>query len=374
MAKAISIIIPTYKEKVNIIPLVERIANNLSKYDYEIVIVDDNSSDGSEELVSTLAKKYPIKIIVRKNKRGLSSAVVDGIASTESEDVIVMDADLQHPPEVLSAIVKALENHDFVMGSRYIKGGSPGEWNLTRKIVSRAATLMALPLAPKIKDRMSGFFGFKRTVVDASTLSPTGWKIGLEILVRSKFKAPTEVAYTFVPRARGESKLSWRIMGQYLQQLFYLYSYKYQILNFMLVGGIGFLINMVLYSILVLVPALKTFAFNRVGTTYYIPPFILSSLVAIVCNYLMNKAWTFRGWNEQKGGFIRYLTMGLVALIPDSGLLIVFVQFGKLPPVPAAALAIIIMFFVRYMIARNWVWKKKTPKKHLFTENSNSIK
>ena len=101
MTKAISIIIPTYKEKENIVPLIERIHNSLSKYDYEIVIVDDNSADGSEELVAGLAKKYPVKIIVRKNKRGLSSAVVDGIASTESEFVIVMDADLQHPPEVL---------------------------------------------------------------------------------------------------------------------------------------------------------------------------------------------------------------------------------------------------------------------------------
>ena len=86
---------------------------------------------------------------------------------------------------------------------------------------------------------MSGFFGFKRSRVDTTSLSPTGWKIGLEILVRSKFKAVTEVPYTFVPRARGESKLSRRIIGQYLKQLMDLYSFKYQILNFMVVGGIG---------------------------------------------------------------------------------------------------------------------------------------
>ena len=363
MTKAISIIIPTYKEKENIGCLVERIHNNLAKYDYEIVIIDDNSSDGSEELVADLVRRYPVKIIVRKNKRGLSSAVVDGIASTDSENVIVMDADLQHPPEVLPDIVKALENHDFVMASRYIKGGSPGEWKLSRKIVSKGATLLALPLAPKVKDPMSGFFGFKRSVVNIASLSPTGWKIGLEILVRSKFKAVIEVPYTFVPRAHGESKLSRRIMTEYLKQLFYLYSFKYPILDFMVVGGIGTVINLGVYSLLVLLPALKTFQYNVVGKTYYFPPFILSSLVAIVSNYLMNKAWTFRGWKEQKGGFARYLTMGVIALIPDSGLLIIFVEFGKLPYVLAAALAIVINFIFRFLIARSWVWKTITPAK-----------
>jgi dolichol-phosphate mannosyltransferase len=366
MTKAISIIIPTYKEKENILPLVERINSSLSKYDYEIVIVDDNSADGSEELVACLAEKYPVKIMVRKNKRGLSSAVVDGITSTDSDFVIVMDADLQHPPEVLPDIVKALENHDFVMGSRYIKGGSPGEWKLSRKIVSKVATLMALPIAPKVKDPMSGFFGFKRSVVDIATLSPTGWKIGLEILVRSKFKSVTEVPYTFVPRAHGESKLSRRIMGEYIRQLLDLYSYKYQVLNFMVVGGIGWLINLGLYSLLLLVPALKGVQWNFLGKDQhnYLLPFIISSLVAMISNYLMNRVSTFKGWKEQKSGFIRYMAMGLGTLFLDMGLLVLFVKYGNFPYVPAAALAILIAFVVRFLIARSWVWKKKSPKKN----------
>jgi len=367
MSKDFSIIVPTYKEKDNIATLVERISKNLSNISYELVIIDDNSADGSEELVAGLSQKYPVKIIVRKNKRGLASAVVDGIAGVDSANVIVMDADLQHPPEVLPAIVKALQDHDFVMASRYIKGGSAGEWKLSRKIVSRVATLLALPLAPNIQDRMSGFFGFKRAMVDTASLSPTGWKIGLEILVRSKFKSVTEVPYTFVPRAHGESKLSRRIMGQYIRQLMDLYSYKYQILNFMVVGGIGYLINISLYSLLILLPALKTLDINKLlgeGKPNYLPPFVLSSLVAIICNYLMNRASTFKGWNEQKGGFGRYLVMALGTLVLDTVLLWVFVRFGNLSPVPAAALAILIAFGVRYIIARSWVWKKKAPQKN----------
>ena len=155
MLETVSIVVPTYKEKDNILTLVKRVNNSLSQYNYEIVIVDDDSGDGTAELVSSLSVEFPVKIIIRKNKRGLASAVVDGIASLNSEKVIVMDADLQHPPEVLPAIVNALENNDFVMGSRYIKGGSPGQWKLSRKIVSAVANLLSLPLAPKIKDRMS---------------------------------------------------------------------------------------------------------------------------------------------------------------------------------------------------------------------------
>jgi len=364
MAKDFSIIVPAYKEKDNLEALIERIHRNLSNISYELVIIDDNSADGSEELVAGLSQKYPVKIIIRKNKRGLASAVVDGIASVDSENIIVMDADLQHPPEVLPAIVKALENHDFVIASRYIKGGSPGEWQLSRKIVSKVATLLALPIVPKIKDPMSGFFGFKRSRVDTTSLSPTGWKIGLEILVRSKFKAVTEVPYTFVPRARGESKLSRRIIGQYLKQLMDLYSFKYQILNFMVVGGIGALINLGLYTLLLHVPILKNVQWDWLGNgkDNYLLPFIISTLVAMICNYLLNRVSTFKGWKEQKGGFGRYMTMGILTSIIDYGLLVLFVKYGHLAYELSAILAIIIAFVVRFIIARSWVWKQKTAK------------
>ena len=286
-------------------------------------------------------------------------------SSTSSENVIVMDADLQHPPEVLPAIVKALENHDFVMASRYIKGGSPGEWKLSRKIVSKVATLLALPIAPKIKDPMSGFFGFKRSMVDTASLSPPGWKIGLEILVRSKFKAVTEVPYTFMPRARGESKLSRHIMGEYVKQLIDLYSYKYQILNFMVVGGIGALINLGLYTLLLHVPILKNVQWDWLGNgkDNYLLPFIISTLIAMICNYLLNRVSTFKGWKEQKGGFGRYMTMGILTSIIDYGLLVLFVKYGRLAYELSAILAIIIAFVIRFIIARSWVWKQKRSSK-----------
>ncbi|MBN1643204.1 MAG: glycosyltransferase family 2 protein [Dehalococcoidales bacterium] len=362
MGKAVSVIVPTYNEKDNVARLVERIHTSLSDYDYEVVFIDDNSKDGTADLIQALSGKYPVKVVVRKDKRGLASAVADGISYVSGEFVIVMDADLQHPPEVLPDIFKALKNHEFVMASRYIKGGSPGQWTLSRRIVSLVANLLALPLAFKVKDRVSGFFGFRRASVDAKALNPLGWKIGLEILVRGRFGLVSEVPYTFARRSQGTSKLSKRIIWQYIRQLVKLYSYKFQILDFMIVGGIGYIINIALYSLLTLLPALKTFEFNQLGKPYYLPPFIVSSLVAIISNYLMNRAWTFRGWKERKGGFGRYLLMGLATLLLDMGFLFVLVEYCNFSPVPAAALAIFIVFLVRFIIARSWIWKR-TPNK-----------
>jgi len=358
MKKTLSILVPTYNEKENVPLLIEQVDAVLKGSDYEIFFVDDNSRDGTAEAIEGLSSKYPVRVMVRKDKRGLASAVVDGIKQSDSEYVIVMDADLQHPPAILPAMFKALQNNDFVMGSRYAKGGSPGEWKLTRKIVSFVANLLALPLVPKIKDRVSGLFGFRREALDVSTLSPVGWKIGLEIAVRGKYKTMTEVPYTFSPRAKGTSKLSRKIIWEYVQQLVSLYFAKFQILNFMVVGGLGFIVNILIMNALIKWPPAPWFTISGsfLGTKYYLLPFFISSLVAIVFNYLLNKYWTFKGWAEKKLGGLRYFVMAGATLVLDMLALFVFVTYGKIPPVPAAALAILLVFIVRFLIARKWVW------------------
>jgi len=357
---SVSIIVPTYNERDNIAPLVERIHRTLHDDHHEIVFVDDDSRDGTADVAKSLMDKFPVKVFVRKNERGLSSAVVYGLKQATSDFVVVMDADLQHPPETLAPMLAALQKNDLVVASRYTKGGSPGNWPLTRRIISFVANLIALPLAPRVKDRMSGFFGFRRTSVNAEKLNALGWKIGLEIMVRGNQRSVSEVPYTFERRVHGSSKLSRNIIFQYLRQAISLYFHKYRIINFMMVGGIGYVINISLYSALTLIPALKSYEFNQVGETYYVPPFVLSSLVAIVSNYLMNRAWTFRSWTEHRAGFGRYMLMAIVTLVLDTGLLFAFVEKGNLPPQPAAALAILIVFVARYLIARSWVWSQKS--------------
>ncbi len=364
MKKTLSIIVPTFNEKENVPLLIERVAVALQGVDYEIFFVDDNSRDGTADAINAQSVKYPVRVLVRKDKRGLASAVVDGIKQSDSEFIIVMDADLQHPPEILPAIYRALQTNEFVMGSRYARGGSPGEWTLVRKIVSFGANLLALPLVPKIKDRVSGLFGFRREALDVNTLSPVGWKIGLEIAVRGKYKSMTEVPYTFSPRAKGTSKLSRKIIWQYVQQLVGLYLAKYQILNFMIVGGLGFVVNILIMNALIKWPPAPWFTVKGsfLGTEYYLLPFFLSSLVAIVFNYLLNKFWTFRGWTEKKLGGLRYFVMAGATLLLDMLALWAFVTYGKIPPVPAAALAILLVFIVRFLIARSWVWVEHTQK------------
>ncbi|MDD4874172.1 MAG: glycosyltransferase, partial [Dehalococcoidales bacterium] len=124
MNKTISLVIPTYKEKDNIQLLVTRLGKVLTSYQYEIVIMDDNSNDGTAELVKSLSAKFPVKIVVRRDKKGLASAVVDGFEHTTGDTIVVMDADLQHPPEIVPSLLEAInDGADIVIGSRYVKGG-----------------------------------------------------------------------------------------------------------------------------------------------------------------------------------------------------------------------------------------------------------
>jgi len=354
----VSIVVPTYKERGNIKPLVEKLHSSLHSCNYEIIIVDDDSQDGTTDVISSLAGTYPVKVIIRKDRKGLASAVVDGIRQASGYVVVVMDADLQHPPEVVPELLQALKDHDLVVGSRYCKGGSPGEWVYSRKIVSTAANLLALPLVPKVKDRMSGFFAFRRDAINPDLLNAIGWKIGLEVMVRGHYqRGIAEVPYTFAPRSQGSSKLSKRVVWQYLKQLGQLYSYKYQISNFMMVGLIGYAINMLVYSLLTL--NLSKTETTFLGQHFYLVPFVISSLLAIASNYILNKVWTFKGWTEQRLGSLRYLGMALATLLLDMAALSALVDWCKIPPIPAAALAILMVFIIRFMIARRWVWSKK---------------
>ena len=357
----VSIIIPTYNENDNIKPLVERLHGSMNSHKYEVLFVDDNSKDGTGDTINSLASEYPVRVMVRKNKRGLSSAVVDGIKATDGDFVIVMDADMQHPPEVIPKIVNALQTHDLAVGSRYAKGGSPGaDWSMSRKIVSFVANTMAWPLARNIKDRMTGLFGFRRACVNIEKLNAVGWKIGLEVMAKGRFKSVIEVPYTFAVRERGASKLSRKIMGQYIKQLVMLYLNHYQVSNFMIVGGIGYVVNIVVYTLLLMVPFFTQEGFILGGKQYYLFPFVLSSLVAITSNYILNKIWTFRDFKEKSLGPLRYLAMAVGTLALDLAFLWMLVEIGKMPPVGAAAIAILIVFILRYLIARHWVWARKS--------------
>ncbi len=229
----VSIIIPTYREAGNIEPLVRRIFRALqqARISAEVVFVDDHSDDGTAGIIERLAADYQVRVSVRQNERGLASAVVHGFALAKHDILVVMDADLQHPPESIPLLVEPIARDDaeFVVGSRYTRGGKIVEtWSLPRRVASRLATILARPLVP-IRDPMSGFFALPRSTWQRlDRVRPVGYKIALELAVRARCTRIVEVPITFSTRQAEQSKLGLRQSAQYLRQLVGLYWFRYK--------------------------------------------------------------------------------------------------------------------------------------------------
>ena len=227
----ISIVLPTYKEAENLPHVTRAIADALAGRDwrYEILFVDDDSQDGSEEIGAKLAETNPVRVIVRRGERGLATAVIHGIEASVGDVVVVMDADLSHPASVIPEMVEHLRTgeSDFVLGSRYVEGGTVHEgWSLFRKLNSMIPSLLARPLC-HLKDPMSGFFAVRRgDIPDSSLLSPIGYKVALEIFVKGNFQRAIELPIHFADRQYGESKLTLKEQLNFLRHLVRLYRHK----------------------------------------------------------------------------------------------------------------------------------------------------
>jgi len=227
----ISVVVPTYREADNLALLAEAVDAALSGpgYDYELLFIDDDSRDGSDEICAELSARFPVRIVVRKGDRGLATAVIHGISMASGDIVVVMDADLSHPASAIPAMIARLQSgeSDFVLGSRYVEGGSiHDDWSVFRQLNSIIPSLMAKPLCP-LKDPMSGFFAIRRSEMPPeSRLSPVGYKIALEIFVKGGFNQPSEVPIHFSDRQHGESKLSLKEQLNFLRHLARLYVYK----------------------------------------------------------------------------------------------------------------------------------------------------
>lgn len=221
----LSVVLPTYMERESLPELVSRIESSLKPMEFEIIIVDDASPDGTADCAEDLNRNYGnIKIVKRGGKLGLSSAVLDGFQIAGAQVLAVMDADLQHPPELLSRMyTKICEGYDLVVASRYAKGGVIEGLSLRRRIVSKGATFLAhvlLPKTRKVRDVVSGFFMLRRDVIKEVRLNPVSFKILLEIIVRGNYSSVSEVPYTFVPRKRGKSHLNLRELWNYIIHIY----------------------------------------------------------------------------------------------------------------------------------------------------------
>jgi dolichol-phosphate mannosyltransferase len=228
-APSTSIVVPTFREVEALPDLIDRVARVRAANGSieELVIVDDDSGDGTEALIAARPEPW-IKLIVRKEDRGLSQAVLAGLRAARGELLVVMDADLSHPPEVIGAMQQEiLAGADFVVGSRYVPGGTTADdWGLFRFVNSQIATLLARPLT-RITDPMSGFFALPRAVFErALEPSPLGYKIGLELLVRCGCQNVREIPIHFSNRTRGQSKLTLEQQLLYVRHLVRLYRFK----------------------------------------------------------------------------------------------------------------------------------------------------
>ncbi len=221
----LSIIIPTYNEAENIVPLVRRICKTMPK-GIEIIIVDDNSPDGTGKIADRLAKRYPVRVIHRAGKSGLADAVIEGFRHARGEFLGCMDADQSHPPELLPKLLETVKNGaDIAVASRKVGNGGTLGWSHYRHLMSWTATALAWPLT-SVKDRTSGYMVFRRKIIAGKKLNPIGYKIVLEVIVRSGSKRVVEVPFTFINRKTGQSHTNKKIILEYLRHLGRLYRHK----------------------------------------------------------------------------------------------------------------------------------------------------
>ena len=357
---SLSIIVPTYREAENLPDLIERIDAVRVEHglDLEVIIVDDDSQDGAEDVVRKLNRPW-VRILVRKENRGLSAAVLDGFRLARNEVLVVMDADLSHPPERIPAMLDALESGcDFAIGSRYVSGGTTDEdWGVLRWANSRIATLLARPFT-NVKDPMSGFFMLRRTKFEqAAPLNPIGYKIGLELLVRCRCRRVGEIPIHFSKRRLGHSKLSVREQMRYLRHIRRLFIYRYENLayfaQFAAVGFSGTFVNLAVLTV-----ALWLGASIHVAVAAAI-------LVALVSNFVLNRQFTFSyaragSWWRQFAGFSAASSLGAIANYATTLLtLALWPALNRVPQV-ASLIGIAAGLVFNYFATRYFVFKKSS--------------
>ncbi len=225
----LTMVVPTYNERDRLGELVKALFDACDAFGValELVIVDDNSPDGTGAVADELARTHRLVVIHRAGKLGLGTAVVEGFAKASAPIVGVMDADFSHPPALIPRLLAAFRstNADVLVGSRYIPGGSTPSWPFGRRLLSRLACMLAWPLSP-IRDATSGLFLIQTAIVRDVRIKAGGFKICLELIMRSRATRLVELPYRFDDREAGESKMSLREAAGYLVQLRDLYALK----------------------------------------------------------------------------------------------------------------------------------------------------
>ncbi|MCV3213344.1 glycosyltransferase [Plectonema radiosum NIES-515] len=332
----LSLVIPTYKERDNIknvVSILSRLLDESILGDYELIVVDDDSPDRTWEVAESLTQEYrQLRVMRRQNERGLSSAVIRGWQGARGRVLGVIDGDLQHPPEVLSQLLGAIQKGaDMAVASRHVDGGGVSKWSFFRRFLSRGAQLLGLIILPdvlgRVSDPMSGYFMVRRNSIAGVTLNPVGYKILLEVIGRGKVREIAEVGYVFCERVKGESKVTSK---QYIDYIHHLVRLRLttgrlgkisqrinfpvaRFLRFGLVGLSGVVVDM---TMLYLLSDPSTLALPLTRSK------IIAGEIAIVNNFLWNDAWTFADvssgqheWGQWMKRFLKFNFICLVGLV-----------------------------------------------------------
>ncbi|HEY9634215.1 MAG TPA: glycosyltransferase [Coleofasciculaceae cyanobacterium] len=334
----LSLVIPTYNEGKNvhkIVSLLSEILDGIIPDAYELIVVDDNSPDGTWQIAAELMPQYPqLRVMRRVEERGLSTAVIRGWQASQGEVLGVIDADLQHPPEVLAKLWSEINRGaDLAVASRHVEEGGVSDWSVVRRFLSRGAQTLGLILLPgvvgRVSDPMSGYFLVRRSCLVGRTLSPLGYKILIEVLARGRVPWIGEVGYVFQERLEGESKVTGKQYIDYLRHLLRLrlsLGPVGRLIRFGLVGLTGVVVDM---GILYFLSDPSTLGWPLTRSK------IIASELAIINNFVWNDFWTFGDIARRQPGkrqrlkrLLKFNTVCLAGLVLNVLLLNLFFNFG----------------------------------------------
>ncbi|HEY1724620.1 MAG TPA: glycosyltransferase [Steroidobacteraceae bacterium] len=327
----LSLILPSYNEAKNIREMVTQVSHVLDQAlpgNYEILVVDDNSPDRTWELAQQMRGEFPhLRVMRRQGERGLSTAVIRGWQASRGEVLGVIDADLQHPPEVIAALEREIASGaDIAVASRHVEGGGVSDWSVLRRILSRAAQVLGLLILPgvvgKVSDPMSGFFMLRRSAIQGVGLNPLGYKILIEVIGRGRIRWIGEVPYVFQERQRGASKVTRQVYVDYLRHLLRLRLSTLPInrfIRFAIVGLSGVVVDM---GLLYLLSDPSTLHWGLTRSK------LIAAEMAIINNFIWNDAWTFgdiashqRGARHRLQRFAKFQLVCLAGLVINTVLL-----------------------------------------------------
>ncbi len=373
----VSIILPTYNESTNIIDILNSIKENIPKgMRTQAIVVDDNSPDGTGSIVENYLSNlkrftgYTVDVIHRSTKKGLGTAILNGIQHAKGDTIVVMDSDFSHPPSIIPQMVETLRHtkSDIVIASRYVKGGAIQGWSKRRQIISQVATTIAKKgLGVKSSDPMSGFFAFKKSLIRGLDLEAIGFKLLLEILVKTKGANVKEIPYTFKDRQMGSSKMGPSTIFDFCNSVWRLYRYgrslekqeKRKSVRFLskagrfyTVGASGFGINY-----------LMSFLFaSGFADLWYLHANVIGIITSMTTNFVLNKAWTFEDKDftikRSLSQYAKFVTFSSIGAVIQLAMVYWLVDTNHLVYPLALITAVLSASFSNFLLNKKWTFKE----------------